>query len=136
MPTRSRLRRFAAYVLLAWLLGLASGIANACLVGEIRHDQSVHIDHDMATLGHAGHERHGGQSDHDKPPCERLCDAPAARPADKEFTSALAGFWLAPAPLPLVTLRLLPARAQAIAMADPPSRVTVPLPIAFGRLTL
>ena len=38
MPTRSRLRRLAAFVLLLWLFGLTSGVVNACVVASgLRH---------------------------------------------------------------------------------------------------
>jgi hypothetical protein len=154
MPRRSVLRRLAAYVLLLWLFGLASGVVNACVIGgEVRHGAPM--------VSHVGHESHASmamhemamhdmamdemamdagdqdQTEHSTPPCERLCDAPAvARVADKELGSVLAGFWLAPAPLPTVTLRLLPLATRTAPASEPPWRPGVPLSIAFQHLTL
>ena len=145
MPTRSRLRRLAACVLLLWVFGLASGIANACVLGSDSHHAShaaagaVHVHHDGMAMDHMdGHAAHEHPADHGKPPCEQLCDAPAAaRTADHELASALAGFWLAPAPLPAVVLRALePPVRGALPGAAPRVRDGVPLPIAFLRLTL
>lgn len=143
MPTRARLRRLAACVLLAWLFGLASGIVNACVLGSDSahavHAAAVHVHHDGMAMedmdGHAGHDH---PADHGKPPCERLCDAPvAARTADHELASALAGFWLAPAPLPAIVLRVVdPPVRGAVPEAAPRPREGVPQAIAFLRLTL
>jgi hypothetical protein len=145
MLTRSRLRRLAAYVLLAWLFGLASGIANACVHGgDSRHAAhgpapSGHVhEHGMAMDESAGHGGQEHQGDQGKPPCERLCDAPvAARAADNELASVLAGFWLAPAPLASITVRPFePADDAPAPNVAPHWRQSVPLPIAFLRLTL
>lgn len=156
MPNRTALRRLASYVLAVWLFALGSGVVNACLVsGELRHgvpaaslhqghdmDAADAADHDMAGHDMASHDMpahpgHDHQDRNGKPPCERLCDAPAAaRVADKELGSSLAGFWLAPAPLPTVTLRVLPAATHAAPAPVQPWRATVPLPIAFQRLAL
>jgi hypothetical protein len=143
MLARTRLRRLAAYVLLAWLFGLASGIANACVLGsDSRHaahgSAPVVHEHGMAmddSTGHAGHEHQGH---HGKLACERLCDAPvAARTADNELGSVLAGFWLAPAPLPSASFHPVDSGAETAAPDAAPSwRPGIPLPIAFLRLTL
>lgn len=156
MPSRTALRRLASYVLAVWLFALGCGVVNACVIsGELGHgvpDASVHQGHGMSgedmaghdmgshdmgahdMAAHAGHDHHG---EHDKPPCERLCDAPAAaRLADKELGSSLAGFWLAPAPLPTVALWVLPPATHAAPVSEQPWRATVPLPIAFQRLAL
>lgn len=146
MPTRSRIRRLAAYVLLLWVFGLASGIVNACVLGsDSRHAVhavavAVHVHHAGMAMddmdGHAGHEH---PADQGKPACERLCDAPvAARAADNELASALAGFWLAAAPLPMVAPRAVePVDADAPPPEGAPRvRQAVPLPIAFLRLAL
>jgi hypothetical protein len=145
MPSRVSLRRLAAYVLLVWLFGLASGIVNACVLGSA----SPHAAHALIRAGHvhedgmampdsAGHGGHEHQRDQGKPPCERLCDAPvAARAADHDLAAALAGFWLAPAPLPSIAVRAVES-ADAVPGPDaaPRWRQGVPLPIAFLRLTL
>jgi hypothetical protein len=146
MPTRSRLRRLAAHVLVLWVFGLASGIVNACVLGsDSRH--AVHAAAAVAVhVHHAGmvmddmdsHDGHEHPADHGKPACERLCDAPvAARSADNELASALAGFWLAPAPLPTIALRAVePAGRDAPPGVALHVRQAVPVPIAFLRLTL
>lgn len=141
MPSRSRLRRLAAYVLLVWLFGLASGIVNACVLESGLHDSAHATVHQMddadavADHGASGHASHQHPSDH-KPPCERLCDAPAARAADKDLGAVLAGFWLAPAPLPSQHVRPAPVTREPFGAANVPWRLGVPLPIAYSRLTL
>lgn len=135
MPTRSRLRRLAAYVLLAWLFALASGIVNACVLGEA-HDCAAAMSHANGHAGVAMHD-HGAHQHPGEPPCELLCDAPAAaRTAGNELGSALAGLWLTPAPLPSVAVRLLPLHSEPAPPAEVPRRLAVPLPIAYARLTL
>src|SRR5512140_1787432 len=103
MPTRTQLRRLAAYVLLVWLFGLGSGIVNACIVRSQLADAGqamVHAGHDHATMDSdvVGHDH---DTHHAKPPCERLCDGPPAAPqADHQQANPLSGLWLAAAPLP------------------------------------
>lgn len=142
MPSRSRLRRIAACVLLVWLFALTSGIVNACVLGSELRDTSPAALHQMdghesAMADHTagGHEAPQHHSDQ-KPPCERLCDAPAARAADKDLGTVLAGFWLAPAPLPSVQLWLGVVARESFRAAQPSRHGAVPLPIAYQRLVL
>lgn len=139
MPTRSRLRRFAACVLLLWLFGLASGGVNACVVGSgLRH--AAHAAALEAANDHASQAGHAAAAQHDhedQPPCERLCDEPVApAQADKQQASPLTGFWLAAAPL------AAPPQWQAVpwrgplGRAEPGSHTAVPIPIAYLRLAL
>lgn len=141
MPTRAHLRRLAAFVLLLWLFGVASGVANACLVASgLRHAAAVEAALDHASYGvHAapapgGHD-HGVQDD--QPPCERLCEEPMARTqGDKQQSIPLASFWLAGAPLPLFQQWPASETMSPAPRAEPPLRTAIPIPIAYLRLTL
>lgn len=143
MPTRARLHRLAACVVLLWLFALTSGVVNACVVASgLRHaahavaadaaqDHAAHATHAAATHG-AQYEEHD-----DQPPCERLCDEPVAPvQADKQQGSVLSGFWLAAAPLPSCQQWLTDATTAPLALAEPASRTAIPIPIAFLRLAL
>lgn len=144
MPTRAQLRRLAACVLLLWLFGLASGVVNACVVASgLRH--AAHAAALEAAQDHAGHgmggSLHAAGADHDpddgKPPCERLCEEPAAPvQADKQQSTPLSGFWLAAMPLP--SLAHWPAIGQKapVPRDEFVSRTAIPIPIAYLRLTL
>lgn len=142
MPTRARLRRFAACVLLLWLFGLASGVVNACVVASgLRH--AAHAAAVEAAHDHASHgaDAAAAQHDHDghdeQPPCERLCDEPAApAQADKQQGSPLSGFWLAAAPLASLPQWPDMARSAALPRAAPAARAAIPIPIAYLRLAL
>jgi hypothetical protein len=144
MPSRNRLRRLAAVVLLAWLFGLASGIANACaLGGDSPHaahaaPAAVHVHHAGMSMDSGDCAAPADDAAHGNSPCQTLCDAPpAARSADKELGSLLAGFWLAPAPLPSIGLRMPVAPLAAPApRAGQARRPGISLPIVFLRLAL
>lgn len=139
MPTRTRLRRFAACVLLLWLFGLASGVVNACVVASgLRH-----AAHAAALEAAHDHAAYGGdaalaQHDHEEQrPCERLCDEPVApTQADKQQSSPLTGFWLAAAPLAALPHWQAGPRRGPLPRAEPASRAAVPIPIAYLRLAL
>lgn len=144
MPTRVQLRRLAACVLLLWLFGLASGVVNACVVASgLRH--AAHAAARDSAQDHAGHGSSGSphaaglehESDDGTPPCERLCDEPAAPvQADKQQSTPLSGFWLAAAPLPHLTHWPAIDRAEPIPRGEVASRTAIPIPIAYLRLTL
>ena len=137
MPTRARLRRFAACMLLLWLFGLASGVVNACVVASgLRH--AAHAAAVEAAHDHAAHEGQPGHEGHDEqPPCERLCDEPAApAQADKQQASPLSGFWLAAAPLASLPQWPDVARSAPLPPAETASRRAIPIPIAYLRLAL
>lgn len=145
MPTRTRLRRLAACVLLLWLFGLTSGVVNACVVASgLRH--AAHVATVEAARDRAAQPAHaatalGLQCDHDghddAPPCERLCDEPVApAQADKQQASPLSGFWLAAAPLVAVPQWQPAAPRAPLPRAEPGSRTAVPIPIAYLRLAL
>ena len=139
MPNRTQLRRLAAYVLLVWLFGLASGIVNACVVKSQLRDVAqvtAHAGHNHAAMDSAtsGHDHEG---DHAKPPCERLCDGPPAAPqADHQPANPLSGLWLAAAPLPFSQFRLLANVRESTTGTDVRAGAGIPISIAFLRLTL
>jgi hypothetical protein len=67
---RSRLRRWAAQVLLVWLFGLAMGVANACALSE-----PVHHRPDSASTADSQKHDHGDeQGDPAKDNCLDFCD--------------------------------------------------------------
>lgn len=142
MPTRARLRRLAAYVLLLWLFGLTSGVVNACVVASgLRH--AAHAVAVEAAQDHGAPHAHGAAAQHDhdghddQPPCERLCDEPVApTQADKQQASPLSGFWLAAAPLVSLPQWQAVSRKAALSRAEPAFRTSIPIPIAYLRLAL
>lgn len=87
--TRSK-RNTAFVVLLVWLLVLASGVANACLL-EVRgthgHDTAVGgSETAMATaisVGHVGAD-HDDDSDASKAPCLKVCDDDSQSPVKQQ----------------------------------------------------
>lgn len=142
MPTRAQLRRFAASVLLLWLFGLASGIVNACVVTSglrhAAHAAALEEAHDHGAHAVAGHgDGHEDDATLVQPPCERLCDEPAAPTQDdKQQGTPLAAFWL-PAPPPAAPQTWDAPRLRATPPAsDPSARAGTPIPIAYLRLAL
>ncbi len=142
MPTRSRLRRFAASVLLLWLFGLASGIVNACVVTSglrhAAHAVALEEAHDHGAHAVAGHAAgHDDDSNLSQPPCERLCDEPAAPTQDdKQQSTPVAGLWLPAPPLAAVQTWDAPPMRFALPPSDPAERAGTPIPIAYLRLAL
>jgi hypothetical protein len=139
-----RLRRFAAQVLLVWLFGLGTAIVNACVVhpgprhgaafmAQV-HDREAQLA-DPADMQSAGDDH---ECDHSRPPCERLCDGPSAVPsqAEKQQSNPLGAFWLAAAPIPSFNFQSRVEPHATLAGAHDRWRTTVPIPIAFLRLTL
>jgi hypothetical protein len=134
---RRRLRRWAAQVLLAWLFGLAMGVANACALGES-------ADHERGgdTAFAIGEHHHDGHAGHDsgqgKANCLNFCEksavgAPKLTVADDgaakvglpALLSARVGVIELPAPLPVRV------RADSLNLRGSP-----PLRIALQRLAL
>jgi len=142
-----RLRRWAVHVLLAWLLTLGAGIVNACVVQLELHNRATIAAHGhgaaLKALSHASaeggahHQHSEGDSDHaSNVPCERFCDEPSAVPQQaKQKSDSAAALWPAfPPPAPFV----LPIPETDVMPGSRPVawRATVPIPIAFLRLTL
>jgi hypothetical protein len=136
-----RFRQFAMHVLIAWLLVLASGVVNACVV-QPAMDEPPHA------AGHGGHvpdaealgidDGHEQESHAGKPPCDRCCDEPSvlAQPVKQQGDSA-SGFWLAPVRAPYFSIQGATDRlATWLGSGEPPSGASVPIPIAFLRLAL
>jgi hypothetical protein len=133
-----RLRRLAVHVLLLWLFAFSTGIVNACVVQmHAGQPQQVMSHEDHGTHQHAsGHEQH--QTDHGNLPCERFCDEPSvvAQPV-KQQSDATSHSWPAAAPAPSFEFQALSgAFTGTRASSTPRWADTVPIPIAFLRLTL
>ena len=147
-----RLRRFAVHVLLVWLFALGTGIVNACVVqlhmqqpAQVAVQPALHDNQQVAALDdeeadcatlHAHHQQ-GDQADPSRLPCERLCDAPSVAPQpEKQQSTLLSGFWLAPAPVPSFDFQSSVEPAGIAPSEDARWRRTIPIAIAFLRLAL
>src|SRR6185369_625839 len=135
------LRRFAVYVLLVWLFGLGSGIVNACVLHLGLSHETASVAHEHAGNGHLAHASDQSTGDHEcdhtRPPCERLCDAPSVVPqAEKQQSNPLSGFWLAAAPIPAFNFQCSAEPRRTVSSASLRWYTTIPIPIAFVRLTL
>lgn len=155
MPTltfnRRQLRRTACMTLLAWALGLLSGVVNACLLQP--HSQTASassatsspelanaglIDSTVAHVEHNHRDSHqAGQGDHNagEAGCLKFCSDESSTLAKGKFTQAdlpnpvviAVVEWPSMAPLPMGTLR---RSAERLASRGPP------LVIRFLRLTI
>ena len=127
-----RLRHLAAYVLLAWLFGLGSGVVHACVVqGELDHAQQS-VSH-----GAVSHEAHGHEPDHAHPPCEKFCDEPSVMSQSAKSPTGLAiGFWAISARLPALSFPNAPVTSANVSASDIRWRGSIPVSIAFLRLAL
>jgi hypothetical protein len=134
---RRRLRRWAAQVLLAWLFGLAMGVANACALGEQAHHGSdaTTMDSDDVVQTH----QHGGeQGDPSKVNCLDFCEKPSiATPQLKVVGDALAALGFAlPVSCPLSVSGLAQSIVGRLAVESPHLPGGPPPRIAFQRLAL
>ena len=155
MPTltfnRCQLRRTACMTLLAWALGLLSGVVNACLLpphSQIASASSATsipelanaglIDSTVAHVEHNHHDSHqAGHGDHNagEAGCLKFCSDESSTLAKSEFTRAdlpnpvvvAVVEWPSMAPLPMGTLR---RSAERLVSRGPP------LGIRFLRLTI
>lgn len=136
-----RLRSLAARVLLAWLLALGVGVADACVVQAAA--AQITGTHEAAGPG-ANCPAHGGAEEArpaphaDKLLCLKVCGEDAAKAANHQPQPLDPGAvaWLAPVPAPL-----WPEAAAVNSVGEPPevaapSPARVPIPIAFLRLAL
>jgi hypothetical protein len=136
-----RLRRFAVYVLLLWLFGLGSGVVNACVLHPALSHGIVSVAHGHDVEGHVGHAADQSTDDHEcdhgRPACERLCDGPSVVPqAEKQQSNPLSGFWLASAPMAAFNFQCSAEPGSAVSNAGTRWHTTIPVSIAFLRLTL
>jgi hypothetical protein len=138
-----RLRRLAVHVLLMWLFVLGTGVVHACVVraaaGGAPAVAHCHEAVDAAADAADAHEAAVNDQDPGRihTPCERLCDAPSVVPqAENQLSNPLSGFWLACAPLPAFAFQ--PGAAPDRSQPSAPDRwhKSVPVSIAFLRLTL
>lgn len=140
-----RLRRLALHVLLAWLLVLATGVVNACVVRAQLADANpaaAHGGHAIALdADHmAGHEASAvGQNEGiSQPPCERCCDEPSVLPqqAAKQQSDSPNGFWLAALPAPSFASAAASSHDTRLDSSQIRWGPAIPIPIAFLRLAL
>lgn len=135
------LRRLAIHVLLAWLLALGTGFANACVIQE-QLSQSAHaaLDHDGAEAGHTtidcqtehDHASHAGNA-----PCEQFSiDRSALSQTAKQQSNPASDFWLASAQPTSFIFLSMPEAPGRVKGKQERSLATIPIPIAFLRLTL
>ena len=147
---RRQLRHWAAWVLFAWLFGVASGVAHACLapsadgpggdrvaapVGEA-HGRSAlpgHDSHHVSDPAHAGDLDHGGTPG--KSNCQDFCEksAVSAPPQNPGFDAG--GHALAP-PFAAVVFPIYVATRLLPLLRHRPGALAPPIPIAFLRLAL
>jgi hypothetical protein len=137
---RRRLRRWAAQVLLAWLFGIATGIAHACVLrlADPHHEVASVGQHEHESVASHAHDERSPDAD-DKANCLDFCEkSSVAAPSLKDRldrggdTQSLA---VMPGPMPWMAgwIALTPAcprSPRVIAHGWPPPR------IAFQRLAL
>ncbi|MBL8351099.1 MAG: hypothetical protein JNL87_12405 [Burkholderiaceae bacterium] len=141
-----RVRRLAAKLLLVWLFALATGIVNACVIAPGMHSMTSQgrTDEHAAVQPAAGEHAAGcpdGPDDdsaaRSQGPCAKFCaDESSGVPAAKQAFD----------PWPALGIAVVPTMALAVADAGPGPvdrldgaprrRASLPIPIAFLRLTL
>lgn len=128
MLGRTALRRWALQVLVAWLFGIAAGVANACALAQLVDDARPRA----AAGAHASHDDRG----HDRANCADFCaKASFSAPKQSSGDEALATVLTCAAPRPPVIQRLGPAAAGIAALPCPPGSKP-PLRITLQRLAL
>ena len=125
-----RLRRFTLHVLLAWVLVLATGVANACVI-----TMHLPIGGDTHQTMRDEADCHDHASNDTKPPCERCCDEPSALPQQAVKHGDPSGLFPAALPAPSFT-HFAAGLAARLDSHQLRWRATVPIPIAFLRLAL
>lgn len=148
---RLQLRRWAARVLLVWLFGLVSGVANACWVEEIEHAGAAHQHVAAVATGdvamaecvlhseaqHDGKQAAAGDDEpHAKSNCKTYCDAltisiaPLKTSLDNAPAHTIAVFTVAPA-APLAGASPMPVMMPGRGVGQ-----DIPILFAFLRLAL
>ena len=148
----SRVKRHTAFVVLSvWLLGLASGAANACLIeprGTHSHGSvaapvlaTEEMEEAQTPAGHgagaAGHPHHHHDSDAPGTPCQKVCDEgskslPKQQSASAPIDSGLAPFVVVAWTASETAIVSAPSRARA---REPhPPRLSAR--VRFSRLAL
>jgi len=136
-------RRTAAVMLFVWLLALATGVANACLVQpeHARHGHAVHVEVQMGTVEARAAAGQAANHAHQTSPASQACQSFCA--AEQTGVTKSAGELLPP----LAVLAPMPgpaawAAASPAAMAGQrngraaPALVRPPVAIRFLRLTI
>ncbi len=124
-------------VLLVWLFGLASGVANACLLQdrEGRHHGSREAN-EMFIGTDGAIASHGDSSDASKAPCLKVCDdgsnSPVKQLSTFDLTDPGHAPWIVGA-WPVVTTTASPLVRDAVLRRPPPGP---PIRVRFSRLIL
>lgn len=127
---RRQLRRWAARLLLVWLFGVVTGVANACVVGFASNAEAAE------TASAPGHGQEADEDDHAKGNCADFCQktsvtAPSAQSASDKVTLAALPLFASIAPAPV------PPQMVAFWPDMPPDRQGAPpISILFLRLAL
>jgi hypothetical protein len=141
-PMRTqRLRRLAVHVLLSWLFVLGTGFANACVIQEQLRQSAHSATHGDEAAG--DHTTIDCQTGHDhtshagNPPCEQFkIDRSALPQTAKQQSHSSSDFWPASAPLPSFVFLVMPEAPERVKSKPGSVSATIPIPIAFLRLTL
>lgn len=126
---RRQLRRWAARLLLVWLFGVATGVANACAMGFSPGAEAV-------AQTASSHHHDGDEGDQAKGNCQDFCQkasvtVPSAQSAPDKVTLAALPLFASIAPAPVLP------QISAFWPAMPPDRQGAPpISILFLRLAL
>lgn len=142
---RQRLRRIALHVLLAWVLMLAAGIVNACVLATSTGNDFVNAAHpgSAAAPNPAGCDMHvtldqgRGAPHRGMAACAKAFNAPStgAQTLNQKL-DPLTAPWLAPAPAPATSpLTSAPEVGPSVVDRDP-APPAIAIRIAFLHLTL
>jgi len=131
-PSRRRLRRCAAWVLLLWLFGVGASVAHACLVSAAWDGEGTVAAHATPLDRHDDDDYHGGPG---KANCKDFCQKSSALTPTSKSVFDIPDPGAEPIP---PSFALLPAAQEAGASwhALPDRQGTPPVHIAFLRLTL
>ena len=148
----SRVKRHTAFVVLfAWLFGLASGAANACLIEprgthshgsvavpvlatEKMEEAGIPAEHGAGAAGHHHHDQDSGAPG---TPCQKVCDEGSKSLPKQQSTSTPIDSGLAPIVVVAWTASeaaIVSAPSQARAHEPPRPRLSVR--VLFSRLAL
>lgn len=136
---RRRIRRWASWVVFAWLFGLGMGVVNACALVDGVHGATV-ANTEHHPIGHDA-DRHGGESlGHDKSNCLEFCALSSiGTPVVKVAPDSPLLADLPALPSAFQPYSATAQTAAAVAVAPSPSterRSSPPLRIAYQRLAL
>ena len=149
--SRQQLRRSAATMLLLWLFGVGSAVANNCLAaGTLKLDGARHesetptlVAHDKAershgaaATGHALHDRGDTRHEpHAAANCQDFCNKVSTSQTAPKWEGDDIGMAAAPPPVAFVAAISFNERSQTWALR-PSEEPAPPVRIAFARLAL